>query len=77
EKPAAFYAVAVGLASKANPQNFGRIARYAERIEAIGKGEFAALLLRDSLRRNPKIDKSPDFIKLVCGPLGKLITGQV
>src|SRR5262249_44752227 len=49
------WAVSTGLASKVNQNNFGRIARYAERIEKAGHGEFAVLMLRDCMRRDMEI----------------------
>ena len=44
--PATLYAVATALGMKANPQNFGRVARFAERLTEAQHGEFAALLHR-------------------------------
>ena len=59
ETPATLYAVAVGLASKATEGNFGRVARYAERLREHrceqhrgGMGEFGVLLIRDAVRRH-------------------------
>lgn len=75
EGPAALYAVTTGLASKANAKNFGRVAQYANRLTEAEKGEFAALLVRDSLRREPKVAHCPQFTELACGELGQLIGG--
>lgn len=74
--PAALYAVAVGLASKATPNNFPRLARYAERLTAAGKGEFAVLTLRDSVRRNKTVCHTPAFVALAASDIGKLIAGE-
>lgn len=59
EAPATLYAVSVGLASRATEGNFGRVARYAERLREHrcashkgGLGEFAVLLVRDAVRRH-------------------------
>jgi hypothetical protein len=75
-KPAELYAVSCALACKANDKNLSRIAAYVERMTTEGKGEFAALTLRDAVRRNSTLTHSDAFIKLACGPLGALISGQ-
>lgn len=74
--PASRYAVAVGLASKANEANFGRIARYAERLTQAKHGEFAVLMLRDCVRRQPKVMQTPDWIKLASSEVGKMFSGN-
>ncbi len=66
-EPAPLYAVSTGLASKANQKTFGRIARYAERLTEAQHGEFAALLLRDCLRRDAKVCHTDAFVKLSTG----------
>lgn len=76
-KPNELYAVSVALASKANEQNFGRVVQYAERLHGAQKGEFSALIMRDSVRRQPKVVNCDSYIKMACGPLGKLISGEV
>ena len=75
EKPATLYALTTGLAMRANDQTFGRIAKYAQRIVDAGRGEFAALLLRDCLKRDESLIQSPDGVRLISGDLGKLISG--
>ena len=75
-RPAELYAVSCALACKANEKNLARVATYAERMTTEGKGEFAALTLRDAVRRNSNLTRSDAFIKLACGPLGALISGQ-
>ena len=77
DKPGTLYAVATALGMRANPQTFGRIARYAERLVENGHGEFGALLLRDSVRRDPAITQTPDFIKVASGELGQLMGGTI
>jgi len=74
-RPDALYAVATGLATRAGGGRFAPIARYAERLVEAGRGEFAALLLRDATRRFPAVASSPEFIRLACGPLGEIIGG--
>ncbi len=78
EKPASLYATAVGLAAKANPNNFDRVARYAERLNdsTPSKGEFAVLLIRDAVRRNRAVCNTPAYIKLASSEVGKLFTGE-
>lgn len=78
-KPASLYFVSAGVAMQASANNFGRIARYAERLEQNGNAEFAVLLVRDSLRRDKKIQYTTAFVKLTTGsnPVGKLIAGEM
>ncbi|KKN36926.1 hypothetical protein LCGC14_0768490 [marine sediment metagenome] len=71
----ALYATVTGLAIKANEQNFGRVARYAERLVEEGHGEFAALLIKDAERNNPELVNTPEFVRLMSGELGQLISG--
>lgn len=76
-QPATLYAVTTGLGARANASNFDRVARYAHRLMDAQKGEFAALLLRDAIRRDDSITQSAAFIKLASSPLSKLILGEV
>lgn len=75
-QPGTLYAVVTALGMRANPQVFGRIARYAERLMDAQHGEFAALLLRDAVRRDSAITHTTDFNRIVSGDLGKLIGGS-
>ncbi len=75
DSPAVLYAVVTGLARKANEQNYGRVARYAERLADDAHGEFAALLLRDVSRQFPELNNTPEFVRLMSGPLGQLVSG--
>jgi len=75
-KPATLYAVTTALGVRATVQTFGRIGRYAVRLMDGGHGEFAALLLRDCVRREKKILQTPEFIRIASGPLGSLISGS-
>lgn len=75
---AALYFVSVGVAMNANQNNFGRIARYAERLVEEGRAEFAVLMVRDSLTKEPKVQNTQAFVKLTTGsnPVGQLIAGE-
>lgn len=75
DSPAALYAVTAGLGMKANAKNFGRVARYAQRLTDAQHGEFAALLLRDSIRRDSGVAHTQEFVRLAAGDLGQLIGG--
>jgi hypothetical protein len=75
-KPAECYAICTGLAARANDKTIARIGQYINRLATDGKGEFAALTIRDSIRRVPSIANTPDYVTLMCGPLGNLISGQ-
>jgi hypothetical protein len=71
-------AVTTALGQRATPANFGRIARYAERLHKEAElGEFAALLVLDSQRKDPQVCNTTDYIRLVSGDLQALITGDV
>lgn len=69
------WAVVSALAFKATEINFPRICIYAERMEAAGKGEYAAYLIHDIIRRLPEVQVTPAFPKLMSSPLGKLLGG--
>lgn len=75
-EPNVLWAVSTGLASKVNPNNFGRIARYAERMEQAGHGEFSVLILRDCMRRDMEICNTPEFVRLTSSDIGRLIMGN-
>jgi hypothetical protein len=76
-EPSQLYATIVGLASRANETNFGRIVTYAQRLYTeADRGEFAALLIRDSQRRNVKIAYTDDYVRMQVSPLGQLLTGK-
>lgn len=76
-KPDALYAVATGLAYRANPQVFGRITTYCNRLVDAGKGEFATLCIRDSAKRLPELTATAEWTKCMSSPLGKLIMGTI
>ncbi|MGE0444496.1 MAG: ATP-binding protein [Vicinamibacterales bacterium] len=73
KKPATLYAVVTGLASKATTDTLSSILTYAERMLDKGHGEFAALLLRDIVRRDAALMSQPAFMAVMRGPLGRLI----
>ena len=75
-EPSALYATCTALAARAGESAFPRVARYAERLAAAAAGDFAALLVRDSVRRFPAVQQSPAFVRLVSGELGSLIHGS-
>ena len=76
KKPSEAYAVCTALAARANDKTLGRIGIYAERLARAGQGEFSALTVRDCLRRNPKLANTSEYVKMMCGPIGELISGQ-
>lgn len=73
--PSGLYAVATGLAYRASVANFGRVLKYAERLHKAQQGDFAALLVKDSLRRKKDLANTHDYVRFACGPTGKLIAG--
>jgi len=74
--PATLYALAGALAHRTTDQNFGRVARYIDRMVGAGRGEFGVLLVRDAIRRHPQITSTQAFVKLATGELGQLISGR-
>jgi hypothetical protein len=58
-EPAALYAVVTALVEKASPDNVGQIFKYANRLPA----DFSMLLMRDMVKKNPKIQNTSAFIK--------------
>lgn len=75
-QPATLYAVAGAVAHRTTEQNFGRVAKYVERLEKTGHGEFGVLLLRDVMQRTPTVTQTQAFVKLATGELGSLISGR-
>ena len=75
--PAVLYAISVGLAAKANPNNFARVTKYAQRLLDGGHGEHGVLLIRDAIRRKPEVQHTQAFIKMVSTTeIGKLFSGS-
>jgi hypothetical protein len=76
-KPDQLFAISFALGARANEQNFDRVVQYAVRLHGAQKGEYAALIMRDSMRRNEKIKNTAAFVHMASGPLGQLISGEV
>lgn len=74
-KPAVLYALAGAVAHKTNQQNFGRVAKFIQRLVNDGKGEFGVLLMRDAMQRDRSITQTQAFVKMAVGELGELISG--
>lgn len=74
-QPGTLYAVTTALATRASKTTFPGIAQFAARLTAEGHGEFAALLLRDSVKRHPEVQETMAFIELAGGELGQLFSG--
>lgn len=74
ENLGALYATVTGLAAKTNEQNFGRVAKYVMRLVDAARGDFGALCIKDAARRTPKIQQTADFVRLMSGELGQLIS---
>jgi hypothetical protein len=75
-RPNELYAIATALASKVTIENLSRIVTIANRLNDAARGEFAVLLLRDCIRRNPKVQHTDTFVRMSCGPIGQLLSGQ-
>lgn len=72
--PASLYAVTSALAYRANKGNFDRIAQYCQRLMS-GHGEFAALCVRDCVKRQPDVTQTTAYVRLAIGDFGQLISG--
>lgn len=70
------YAICTALAARADEKTISRIGQYANRLAQNQMGEFAALTIRDSMRRKPAIANTKDFVEIMCGPIGRLVSGQ-
>jgi len=75
-KPATLYAVVTALGIRCTLKNFPKVARYAERLWKASHGEFAALLLRDCVRKDHAVMQTTAFVKLASDELGALIAGS-
>jgi len=58
-EPAALYAVVSALVDKITKDNANRVLKYGNRLPA----DFSVLLVRDSIRKEPKIQNTKAFIK--------------
>lgn len=74
--PSARYAVCTALAARAGEVAFPRVARYAERLHEAGAGDFAALLVRDMIRKIPAVQHTPAFARLATSDLASLFIGS-
>lgn len=74
-EPSALYAVAAGLAERANESNFARVMTYLTRLHDAGKTEIAVYAIRYAIEKTPDIQNAPAFIAAVSGDFGNLISG--
>lgn len=58
-EPSALYAVVSALVDKITKNNAGRVLRYGNRLPI----DFSVLLVRDSIRKEPAIQNTKEFIK--------------
>ena len=59
DEPHVNYAIATGLAAKANQKNFAAIMTYAERMSP----SYMVVIVGDSIRRDPQVKKTKAFSK--------------
>ncbi|HET6495094.1 MAG TPA: ATP-binding protein [Thermoleophilia bacterium] len=74
-QPNALYAVVTGLGARVSEENGARVLRYAERLMEAGNGEFAAVLVRDTIRKVPAIKETREFVLFASGEFASLVTG--
>lgn len=72
EEPSTLYATAIGLAARANTDNFARILQYGERLAKAGQPEFCALAVRQAVTRCPELESTADFTRFAVSEVGKL-----
>jgi hypothetical protein len=75
-RPEVLYVICGALARKADAANLASICRFAERLETFERGEFAALLIHDTMRRTPSLMATPEYASIKTGPLGNLLSGS-
>lgn len=75
KNPGALFAVVAGLAARATVGNINRIFTYAQRMWKEGRGDFAAMLVRDTYRRDRKIASTVAFAQMSATDLGKSLSG--
>jgi hypothetical protein len=68
--PATLYALCGVLAYKTTGDNFGRVMTYVKRIPQ----EFSVLYVRDTIKRKPDIQNTPEFTKWACSEGAKLLS---
>lgn len=71
----ALFAICTALGAQANVANFGQVLVYANRLIEAELSEYAALLVRDAVRRTPALQDTPVFIGAQSGPLGRIFLG--
>lgn len=69
----ALYAIVCGLAAVADKKTYLAAVTYAERLQAAGLGEYAALFVKDLYARDSKTKAIPDAIgvQICTGPLAE------
>jgi hypothetical protein len=72
DNPGTLHAVVSSLARAATPENFSRIYTYAVRMAQSSKVEFAAYLLRDSAKINPKVKATAAYVETLTGEFSYL-----
>ncbi len=75
DQPSTLYATVTALGARMTTENFARVARYAERLMEEGRGEFAALLVRDCIRKDREVMSTAAFVRLASGEFSSIITG--
>ena len=57
-------------------QFLGRVGVYCERLAKAGLGEYAALAIRDCLRRDGNLATTPEHTRIMSGEIGRLVLGE-
>jgi hypothetical protein len=73
--PSQLYAIVSALAYRATAGNFDRIGQYITRLMD-GHREFAALCVKDSVRRHPETTQTAAYVRLAVGDFGQLLSGS-
>jgi hypothetical protein len=64
------YALVGALSYKTTDANFGRVMKFIERMPA----EFSVLYIRDTIKKTPSIQATPEFISWASGPGAKMLS---
>jgi len=65
KQPDHLWVLVSALIARVNEANFGNFAKYAVRLKAKEKAEFATLMLRGAVTQAPEVQNSKDFTRVV------------
>ena len=75
-QPDRLWAIACAMAHRVDAKSMPNLGIVANRLFDAGCGEYATLLVRDTVRRHPELQETATYAKLVTGEYGKYLSGQ-